>query len=314
MDDVTFTWNLLADIQQMWALPFMVNAFRAGTMVAVLAAAIGWFMATRGQAFAGHTLALVGFPGAAGAVLLGLPVTAGYFAFCAAAALVIGTVGPGRGRAEESALIGTVQAFALACGFLFIALYHGFLSGTSALLFGSFLGITTEQVRVLAGIAVAVLAVLALLGRRLLFASVDPGVARARGVPVRLMDVAFLLLLAAAVASSALITGALLVFALLVLPAATAQQITARPAIGLALAAVLALVTVWVALTVSFFTPYPLGFWLTSLAFGLYVLAAGSRALAQRLPRRPGRSAGSSPRVRPSSPATGGSIAPGAGS
>ena len=108
MDDATFSWNLLADVQQMWAFPFMVNAFRAGTLVAVLAAAIGWFMVTRGQAFAGHTLSLVGFPGAAGAVLLGLPVTAGYFAFCAAAALVIGTVGAGRGRGEESALIGTV--------------------------------------------------------------------------------------------------------------------------------------------------------------------------------------------------------------
>ena len=83
MDDVTFSWNLLADIQQMWALPFMVNAFRAGTLAALLAAAIGWFMVTRGQAFAGHTLALVGFPGAAGAVLLGLPVTLGYFGFCA---------------------------------------------------------------------------------------------------------------------------------------------------------------------------------------------------------------------------------------
>src|SRR5215470_4889284 len=284
MDDVTFSWNLLADVQQMWAFPFMVNAFRAGTLVAALAAAIGWFMVVRGQAFAGHTLSLVGFPGAAGAVLLGLPVMAGYFAFCAAAALVIGTVGAGRGRGEESALIGTVQAFALACGFLFVALYHGFLSGTNALLFGSFLGITAEQVRALAGIAVIVLALLAVLGRRLLFASIDPDVASARGVPVRGMDVAFLLLLAAAVAASALITGALLVFALLVLPAATAQRITARPALGLALAAVLALVTVWVALTVSFLTPYPLGFWLTTLAFGIYLLAVGTRALAERLP------------------------------
>ena len=220
----------------------------------------------------------------------------------------------GRDRSEESALVGTVQAFALACGFLFVALYRGFLSGTNALLFGSFLGITAGQVRALAGITVAVLAMLALLGRRLLFASVDPDVARARGVPVRLMDVAFLLLLAAAVAASALITGALLVFALLVLPAATAQQVTARPALGLALAAALALVTVWVALTVSFYTPYPLGFWLTSLAFGLYLAAAGARAVSERLPSRPGRSPRSAGSVRPASPSTGPATAPGAGS
>src|SRR5439155_10236868 len=138
MSDAGFTWNLLADLQQMWSLPFMVNAFRAGSVVAIVAAVVGWFMVLRGQAFAGHTLSVVGFPGAAGAVWLGASAAFGYFAFCLAAALVIAAQ-PARASLryrEESAVVATVQSFALACGLLFIALYKGFLNGTNALLFG----------------------------------------------------------------------------------------------------------------------------------------------------------------------------------
>src|SRR6266571_4141881 len=136
--------------------PFMVNAFRAGTIVAVVAGAMGWFMVLRRQTFAGHTLSLVGFPGAAGAILLGVPPAFGYFGFCAMAALVIGSADPRAGTAtyrEESALIGTVQAMALASGFLFVGLYHGNLNGLTSLLFGSFLGITAGQVLALLAVA-----------------------------------------------------------------------------------------------------------------------------------------------------------------
>src|SRR4051812_15998579 len=119
----------------------MVNAFRAGTVVAVTAGLLGWFMVLRRQAFAGHTLALVGFPGAAAATLAGASPALGYFGFCAGAALLIGAV-PQRGTAgyrEESPVIGTIQAVALASGFLFVSLYKGFLSGVNSLLFGTFL-------------------------------------------------------------------------------------------------------------------------------------------------------------------------------
>ena len=200
-----FTWNLLADIQEMWSLPFMLNAFRAGTIVAVLAAIVGWFMVLRRQSFAGHTLALVGFPGAAAAVWLGLSVTSGYFVFASPRpwSMASRPAPADRQHSEESAVIGTVQAFALAAGMLFVSLFGGFLSGTTALLFGSFLGITADQVTVLAVVAVACLVVLAVVGRPLLFASVDADVARAHGAPVRLLGVVFLLLLATAAAESA---------------------------------------------------------------------------------------------------------------
>jgi zinc/manganese transport system permease protein len=284
-----FSWNLVADIQDMWSLPFMLNAFRAGTVVAVLAAVVGWFMVLRRQTFAGHTLALVGFPGAAAAVWLGVGVATGYFAACAGAALVLAAVPGGvrRGRSDESALVGTVQSYALATGVLFVALYRGFLNGTNALLFGSFLGIAAGQVVLLAAVAVVVLAALAGIGRPLLFASVDTDVAAAHGVPTRRLDAAFLLLLGATAAAVGQITGALLVFALLVLPPATAQLITARPARGIALSVLLALVTVWVALFVAYYSPYPIGFWLTTIAFAGYVGTAAVTALTGRARRRP---------------------------
>ena len=213
----------------------MVNAFRAGTIVAVIAGAIGWFMVLRRQSFAGHTLAVVSFPGAAGAILLGVsashrllrrrhrrrarhrrwspaPTAAGRFS-------------------EESAVIGTVQAFALACGALFVSLYGGFLNGLTGLLFGTFLGISDAQVPTLLVVgrrrAASCSAVIA---RPLFFATVDPDVARARGVPVRLrLDRRSSSCSACAAAEVSQITGALLVFALLVMPAAAAQQLTARP-------------------------------------------------------------------------------------
>lgn len=276
-----WSWNLVADLQEMWAYPFMVNAFRAGAIVAVLAACVGWFMVLRRQSFAGHTLSVVGFPGASGATLIGVGASYGYFAFCVGAALVIAAV-PRTGRqsgGEEAALTGTVQAFLLACGFLFVALYKGFLNGVNALLFGSFLGITSTQVTVLLAVAVAALGLLAVLGRPLLFASADPDVAAARGVPVRLLSTLFLVLLGAATAEASEITGSLLVFALLVMPAATAQVLTARPAFSLALAVLIAVAVTWLGLVTAYYSPYPIGFYVSTFAFGGYVLARGGRVL-----------------------------------
>src|SRR5712692_9853510 len=155
------SWNVVADLRQLMQFPFMVNALRAGTIVAVAAGALGWFMVLRRQAFAGHTLAIVSFPGAAAAILVGISATVGYFAAAIAAALVIAAVprsADGRAGSSESAIIGTVQAFALACGALFVGLYGGFLNGLTNLLFGSFLGISPSQVVALLAVATAALA------------------------------------------------------------------------------------------------------------------------------------------------------------
>lgn len=270
------SWDLVSDFEQLTAYPFMVQALEAGTIVAVMAGAIGWFMVLRRQAFAGHTLSVIAFPGAAGATLAGLPVALGYFGACGLGALALSLVSRGdRGGGQpssESAAIGTLQAFGLGLGFLFVSVYGGQLLGLQSLLFGTFLGITAAQVQTLLWIALAALAVLAVVGRPLLFASVDAAVARAAGVPTAALSLAFLLILAMAVAATAQITGALLVFALLVTPAATAQRLTARPGPGLGLAIAIALVVTWLGLAIAYFSPYPVGFWVTSISFGLYVL------------------------------------------
>ncbi|HEY6623768.1 MAG TPA: metal ABC transporter permease [Acidimicrobiales bacterium] len=285
------SWNLGDDVHQLFALHFMVNAFRAGTVVAVIAGAMGWFMVLRRQSFAGHTLAVVSFPGAAGAILIGVSATAGYFAAAIAAALVIALVprsAGGQGYSQESAVIGTVQAFALACGVLFVSLYGGFLDSLTGVLFGTFLGISNSQVVTLALVAVGALAVLALIARPLFFSTIDPDVARARGVPVRLLSVMYLVLLACAAAEVSQITGVLLVFALLVMPAGAAQRLTARPALSFALTIVLALAITWLGLAVGYFSIYPVGFFITTFGFVIFVLAAVVRATGRRLgSRRP---------------------------
>jgi zinc/manganese transport system permease protein len=166
------TWNLAEVIRQLLSFHFMVNALRAGTVVAVVAGAIGYLMVLRRQSFAGHSLAIIGFPGAAGATWLGLNPAIGYFGFCIAGALIISAL-PGSGRpnaglggfSEESAAIGTVQALALACGFLFVSLYHGFLNGLNNLLFGTIIGITDQQVLVLLIAGTGCLLALMVLGR-----------------------------------------------------------------------------------------------------------------------------------------------------
>jgi zinc/manganese transport system permease protein len=269
----------LSDYQQLTAFPFMVNALEAGTIVAVMAGVVGWFMVLRRQSFAGHTMSVLAFPGASGALLVGLPAGAGYFVFSGLAALAIGGsrgTGTRRSAGQEAAVTGAVQAFGLACGFLFLSLYQGILGGYENLLFGSFLGITRGQVLALAVVAAVALGFLAVAGRPLLFASVDEDVARASGVPTRALAMAFLLVLGLAVAATAQITGVLLVFALLVAPAATAQLITARIGLSLVLTVLLGILVTWVGLGLAFFFNRPVGFYISTVAFVLY---AGTRVL-----------------------------------
>jgi zinc/manganese transport system permease protein len=270
------SWNLASDLDQLLSYHFMVNALEAGTIVAVMAGVIGWFMVVRRQTFAGHTLSVIAFPGAAAAALAGLPLAVGYFTFCGGGALILAAVGGSSGarrHSSESASIGSLQAFALALGFLFLSLYRGALGSVESQLFGAFVGIDDNQVLVLLIAAAVALALIAAAARPLLFASIDPEVARAAGVPVPAVAVGFLFLLGLGVAATSQITGALLVFALLVTPGATAQLLTARPALGLGLAVLIALTVTWVGLGIAYFSPYPVGFWVTSLSFGLYVLA-----------------------------------------
>jgi zinc/manganese transport system permease protein len=291
----TISLNPIDDLNALFTFPFMVNALEAGTIVAILAAVVGWYMVLRRQSFAGHTLSVMAFPGAAGAALAGLPTALGYYVACGAAALVMrgarsspGLGSPGRGYGAENATIATVQTVGLAAGYLFLSLNHAVLGGTETLLFGTFLGVSRGQVLTLLVVAIAALAMVALATRPLLLETIDPEAARARGLPVAALDLGFLLVLALAVAATSQITGALLVFALLVAPPAAAQQLTMRPGLGLVLSVAFALVVVWLGLGVAYFSIYPVGFYVTTFAFALYVAARLARASLAARTRRSG--------------------------
>ncbi len=270
-------------ILDLFAYQFMVNAFIAGTIAAVIAAVVGWYVVLRRETFAAHTLALIGFPGAAAAALFGWPVALGYFVVPGLGALAM-VAGRGRGEARagvETATVGTIQALALAIGYLLVTLSHANLSAAQAMLFGSFLGITSTQVVVLTAVGVGILVAMSCIARPLFFASVDADVAEARGVPSRALAAAFLLIVAATVAAVSQITGALLVFALLVIPAATAQRLTARPGRGVAIAVVIAVAVTWAGLATSYVADVPIGFTVTSYAFALFVLVRALSRLAR---------------------------------
>jgi zinc/manganese transport system permease protein len=264
----------LHDLGELVRFPFMVNALWAGAIVAVLAAVVGWFTVLRRQTFAGHSLSVMAFPGASGAVLAGIPTTWGFYIACTLAALAIGGTARAPGaRRLQTATIGAVQAAGLAAGFFFLSVSASILGGPESLLFGTFLGVTIGQVVGLAAVAVACLATLAVLGRPLLFASVDRDGALARGVPVGRLDLAFLLVLGLAVAAASQITGALLVFALLVAPPAAVQQLTARPLVGLVLSVALGLAISWLALAIAYFSILPVGFLVSALGMLAYLAA-----------------------------------------
>jgi zinc/manganese transport system permease protein len=285
----TLGWNVGHDLAEIVEYHFMINALLAGSVVALMAGAIGWMMVLRREAFAGHTLSMMAFPGAAGAALIGVPAAWGYFLACTAGASAIGRLSGARGRswADQSAGIGTVQALALAVGFLFVSLYGGVLGDLDALLFGNLLGVSDSEVIVLLIVAAVALAALAALWRPLLFTSVDRDVAAARGVPVRALSFTFVLLLGLAVAATSQITGVLLVFALLVAPAASAQALVVRPLTSLVLTVLLGLLIVWLGLGLAYFSVYPAGFFITAVAFAIYVLARGIGHLRRRSRTRP---------------------------
>jgi zinc/manganese transport system permease protein len=291
LPDQSLSWDLLADLQLLLQFHFMQNALLVGTMVALLAGAVGYFVVLRGQSFAAHMLSQVGFPGAAAGVLLHASPELGLIVFCVGGALGIGWTGRSvdAGRRTESAAVGSILAFSLALGLLFFRLYAGSAQGIYSFLFGTILGITDQDVQVTFLTTLIGLAVIAAIGRPLLFASVDPDAAEARGVRVRAISLIFLVLVALSVAETVQVVGTLLIFALLVTPGAAAQQLTARPGLGLALTIGLSLLFIWAGLAAAYFSLLPVGFLVTTLAFATYLgirIVKSASAMRNRLPTR----------------------------
>lgn len=259
---------------------FMQHAFEAGTLVAVVAAVTGHFVVLRGLSFAGHALAESGFAGAAGAPLLGFDPLYGMLLFATGSGAAIGVLG--RRVYGRDVAIGVVLAFFLGLGALFLTLYRGSGSTRFGILFGDIVGVSTTQVYIslIAGVVIAV--AVGFMYRPLLFASLDPEVAEARGVPVRLLSIAFMLILAVAVSVSILAVGVLLIFALLVTPPAAAQRFTDRPSRAFWLGVVLSLFITWVAIVLAWYIPIAPAFFITTLAFAVYIVARSVQTLGRR--------------------------------
>jgi zinc/manganese transport system permease protein len=247
---------------------FMRTAFAASGIVAVMAGIVGVFMVGRGQTFAGHALSHVGFAGATAAGLIGVAPIWGMIVFTVAAGLGMGALG--ERLSGRDVAIGVVLALALGFGLLFLHYYTSFATQATALLFGNVLAVRPETLWLLAALAILSLAALAVISRPLLFSTLQPELAEARGVPVRAVGIAFMAVVALTVSASVQIVGVLLVFALMVGPAAAAERVTTTLRAALIVAAVLALAEAWIGIAIAYYTDWPTSFCISALSALVY--------------------------------------------
>lgn len=276
---------------QLLAEHFVHTALWAGAVAAVVSGAIGIFVVGRGMSFAVHAISELGFTGAAGALLIGIDPVIGILGGSLLVGLVLGLLSL-RSRERDSA-IGAVLAFGLGLGVLFLSLYQAYATEAISLLFGGILEVSDTQLRNLVILGAVVLLGLALLYRPLLFSSVDPEIAAARGVPLRALSVAIFLLLALTTAEAIQVVGVLFVLTLVITPAAAAQRLTGRPGLALLLSVTIALVSTEGGILLSLAQPWPTSFFIASISFAVYVAArlydwnrGRQRRLISRPPRR----------------------------
>ena len=264
---------------------FMINAFEASGIAAILAGIVGYFLVMRGQTFAGHALSHIGFAGATGSGLIGLDPLWGMLGFTLAAGAGMGALG--ERISTRDVAIGVVLSLALGFGLLFLHYYTSFAAQATALLFGNVFAVERSTIAILAGIGVATLSALAAIARPLLFASLQPELAEAKGVPLRMVSTAFLAIVAIAVSECSQIVGVLLVFTLMVGPPAAAQQLSLRLWTGIGLSAALALADAWLGIALAFYSDWPVSFCISMLSALTYFLALarpkGTRRLRQGL-------------------------------
>jgi zinc/manganese transport system permease protein len=264
----TITLNAAAGGPPVLDYDFMRTAFAASGVVAILAGFVGFFLVLRGQTFAGHALSHVGFTGATGAVLLGLSPLFGLIAFTVIAGFVMGLLG--EKLSQRDVAIGMMLSLALGLGLLFLHFFTSYASQAAALLFGNVLGVDENALIALVALSALSLLALAVISRPLIFASLQPELAEAKGVSVRFVSTAFLVIVAVAVSECAQIVGVLLVFTLMVGPAAAALASTRRLPRAIALAAIFALAEAWGGLTLAFYSDWPVSFWITALSGAIY--------------------------------------------
>jgi zinc/manganese transport system permease protein len=278
---VTITATTATSIStDMFQYDFMNNALAAAGIVAVVSGIVGYFLEMRGQTFAGHALSHIGFSGPTGAGLIGLAPLWGLLGFTLAAGIVMGALS--ERISNRDIAIGIVLSLALGFGLLFLHYYTSFATQATALLFGNVLAVDHEMIATLAVLGAITLLTLGAIMRPLIFASLQPELAEAKGVPLRFVSTAFLAIVALAVSECAQIVGVLLVFTLMVGPPAAAQRVTTGLWSGLTLAAALALGEAWLGLTIAYYTDWPVSFCIAVLSALGYFTCLGVPALRTR--------------------------------
>lgn len=257
--------------------PFMLNAALAGLCIAVAAGVVGYFTIARHSTFAAHAIAHIGLPGATGAVLLGLPVAVGLGGFALGGALVIAALG--KRASEREIATGTVLAFATGLGLFFARMSSSASQQLQSILFGSILTITDDQIIGFAVFDAILLAVIAVIYRPLLFSSLDEQVAQAKGVPTGIMNALFMAILAGVITIAVPAVGTLLIFALVVTPAATATIVTTTPLRAILVSTALCLVSIWGGLVIAAMFPAPPSFVIVTLSTLFWGIAKGIESL-----------------------------------
>jgi zinc/manganese transport system permease protein len=262
---------MLDQLVHLLGYDFVQNAIAAGIVIAIVAGVVSRFVVARSMSFAVHALAELGFTGAAGAIVIGLSPVIGLLAGTTITALFIGALGI-RAR-ERDAVVGVVMAFGLGLGVFFLAIYPRYATEAFAILFGTITGVSRTDVVLLVAIGIATLIAVAVVYRPLTFATVDPEVAEARGVPVAALAVVFLLILAAAVAEAVQVVGVLLILTLLITPGAAAERLTAKPGRAAAYSVFIALTCVLGGIALALVTDIPVSVFVTSISFAWYLVA-----------------------------------------
>ena len=269
--NIRFSPNLIQDLENLWQFSFMRNALIAGSIIAIVAGVVGYFVVIRRLSFAAHALSHAGFAGAAGAVLLGLNPLIGLLSFTISGGLTMGLLG--KKAINRDVQIGTVLALMLGIGVLFISLYKGYATEAYSLLFGEILGISRGDVIVSLIAGGLVLITLLILYRPMLFSSFDEDVAEAKGINVLGLGLLFMVILAITTSIAVQVVGVLLIFALLVTPAAIAERLAKTPARAIVISVGVSLSATIIGLFIAFYEPYPVSFFIISIVFIEYIAA-----------------------------------------
>lgn len=267
--------SIIQVIKELYAYDFMRHAFMAGTLAAIVSAIIGYFVVLRAQNFASHALSHIGFAGAAAAGLLGLTPATGQLGLTIVAAICMG--GLGEKATKSDVAIGITLTFALGLGVLFLYFYANFAGRAMSILFGDLLAVSPSLLVTMSIYSLISLVGMAIIAKPLLFSTLEPELAEAKGVSLRLMSILFLILVAIAITEASQVVGILLVFTLLIGPAASALCCTHRFWPGIGLAVLISLVIVWLGIILTYFTNWPVSFWISTLSFTSYIFLAKQR-------------------------------------